>query len=299
MPLALAGTLLGAATLSTLAQLALAGMVPATASVQWPEAFAAQGWHGARLFVNIGEVVLLPLVVLLSFLPQPELLGAMAKDGIIPEGFGRSDASGTYVRGSLLSGAVMVLVAAAVPFYILWDMISLGVLLGFNLTNTSLIMVRYGNGGQVRAQGLVYWVAGFWAMGATGAYTLWKGVVGPALEGNHWHSWLLILSAMLLSAALVMLVCIARHEEFDAEESAQLFRTPAVPFVPGLAIILNFTLMATLPWRDHFCLLGVILACVGVYAIKSVQRVAEFSMESESADTEDSAETSVELSSRE
>ena len=37
----------------------------------------------------------------------------------------------------------MTLIAIFVPFSILWDMISLGVLLSFCLTNSSLIAVRY------------------------------------------------------------------------------------------------------------------------------------------------------------
>ena len=41
--------------------------------------------------MSLKEVVLLPLLVLLSFLPQPELLASMARDGLIPAAFGREE----------------------------------------------------------------------------------------------------------------------------------------------------------------------------------------------------------------
>lgn len=39
----------------------------------------------------VGEVALLPLVVLVSFMPQPELLAAMSEDNLIPSIFHEVD----------------------------------------------------------------------------------------------------------------------------------------------------------------------------------------------------------------
>ncbi len=49
------------------------------------DAFKDRGHRWAQQFVAIGELVTLPLVVLISFLAQPRLLFAMAQDGLIPK----------------------------------------------------------------------------------------------------------------------------------------------------------------------------------------------------------------------
>jgi basic amino acid/polyamine antiporter, APA family len=85
--------------------------------------------------------MLLPLVVLVSFLPQPELFAALAEDGVIPLSFATANKQGTLVYGTLVGGFIMTVCSLMVPFVVLWDMINLGVLLGFNLTNTSLIIM--------------------------------------------------------------------------------------------------------------------------------------------------------------
>lgn len=50
----------------------------------------------------IGELVTLPLVVLVSFMAQPRLLFAMAKDGLLPHLFAEVDSRGTLLKGSLV-----------------------------------------------------------------------------------------------------------------------------------------------------------------------------------------------------
>ena len=52
----------------------------------------------------IGELVTLPLVVLVSFMAQPRLLFAMAKDGLLPHLFAEVDSRGTLLKGSLVRG---------------------------------------------------------------------------------------------------------------------------------------------------------------------------------------------------
>ena len=44
----------------------------------------------------------LPLVVLVSFMAQPRLLFAMAKDGLLPHLFAEVDSRGTLLKGSLV-----------------------------------------------------------------------------------------------------------------------------------------------------------------------------------------------------
>ena len=53
-------------------------------SASFEQSFADHGWSVAQGITAVGEVVLLPLVVLVSFLPQPELFAAMSEDTLIP-----------------------------------------------------------------------------------------------------------------------------------------------------------------------------------------------------------------------
>ena len=92
--------------------------------------------------VSVGEIVTLPVVVLIAFLAQPQLMFAMAQDGLLPSIFARTDKSKTLWWGTLISGAFMTLVAVFVPFTNLGDMISAGVLISFNFTNASLVLTR-------------------------------------------------------------------------------------------------------------------------------------------------------------
>jgi len=55
----------------------------------------------ARWVTAVGEVLLLPLVVLVSFLPQPELFAALAEDGLLPSSFAQHDANGTLLHGTV------------------------------------------------------------------------------------------------------------------------------------------------------------------------------------------------------
>jgi len=150
MPRAIAGTLVGATVLSVLAQMALSGLVRFDddgSGTSFEQGFDDIGWQWARFITAVGEVLLLPLVVLVSFLPQPELFAALAEDGLLPASFGHANSQGTLMHGTVAGGVVMTVFSMLVPFAVLWDMINLGVLLGFNLTNTSLLLVRYGSAG--------------------------------------------------------------------------------------------------------------------------------------------------------
>mmetsp|Transcript_114463 Transcript_114463/g.369980 ORF Transcript_114463/g.369980 Transcript_114463/m.369980 type:complete len:476 (-) Transcript_114463:881-2308(-) len=185
MPRALAGTLIGAALFSGLAQFSLSAMVPYTEgmkSIGFEEAFANEGLVWARWLVAVGELVLLPLVVLLSVLPQPEVTAAMAEDGLLPPIFRQTNRKGTYVKGTWLCGSFLTLVAFTVPFVVLWDVITLGVLMSFNLTNAALINMRYGNGGALRKP----WVdALVWFLMITlsiAGFTFNQGILTPLLE---------------------------------------------------------------------------------------------------------------------
>ncbi len=67
----------------------------------------------------------------------------MAKDGLMPSIFAKLDKHGNPRHGAVLMGLFLVGLATCVEFQVLWNFISLGILLAFNMTNISHLVVRY------------------------------------------------------------------------------------------------------------------------------------------------------------
>ena len=145
MPRAVLGTIAGATVLSASAALVLVGLVDYTvisSASGFASAFEAAGYGWAAIVTQIGELVTLPVVVLIAFLAQPQLFFAMAQDGLLPSIFAQTNRHKTLVWGTSLAGVAMTIIALCVPFTNLGDMISAGVLISFNMTNAALILTR-------------------------------------------------------------------------------------------------------------------------------------------------------------
>jgi len=145
VPRAVLGTVLAVTLLYCVASLALVGMLDfrdIDPQAGFAGAFRWRGVGWAAEATALGELVVLPVVVLVSFLAQPRIQYAMAVDGLVPALFGVVDGRGNLAQSILYSGAVCVVLALLVPFDALADVISAGVLLCFNLTNASLLVIR-------------------------------------------------------------------------------------------------------------------------------------------------------------
>ncbi|ETW04246.1 hypothetical protein, variant 1 [Aphanomyces invadans] len=146
IPRAVFGTVIGAAFLSTMATLSLVGMQKFTdidVAESYGTALRHVGYTWAAPVVETGEVLTMPVGILIGFLAQPRVQYAMSKDGLLPACFSKLDGHGNPFYGTLIAGSVLIAIAVFVPFKYLWDFISLGILLAFNLTNTCLLAVRY------------------------------------------------------------------------------------------------------------------------------------------------------------
>ena len=141
----------------------------------FPYAFAQNGVNWAAQLTAIGELVTLPVVVWISLLAQPRLTQAMAMDGLLPALFGAqstntsnkktdgnnsnhndhdddNDSASTTATtsivghelfyGTLICGSIMTLTATFVPFTYLDDLISSGILVAFNMTNSCVILMK-------------------------------------------------------------------------------------------------------------------------------------------------------------
>ncbi|KAF4039584.1 AA permease C-terminal domain-containing protein [Phytophthora infestans] len=184
IPRAVVGTIIGAATLSILATFALVGMQKYTeidAEESYGNAFTSVGMDWAASFVATGEVLTMPITSFIGFMAQPRVQYAMAKDGLLPAVFSKVDSKGNLFRGTLLCGTVVTLLAIFVPFHVLWNFISLGILVAFNLTNGSLLLVRVSGSSKTegsdgkQSQGAM--IAGYLVSSLVAAFHWQKGVV--------------------------------------------------------------------------------------------------------------------------
>lgn len=151
VPRAVMATIIGAAILYFFASMALTGMQPyhlIDENSGFPSAFHYNGAVASSHVAALGELATLPLVVLVSLLAQPRVFYMMALDGLLPAAFkeveGRTeqDPEGNLRKGVVICGAAMTAIAAFVPFTILGDLISAGVLVSFSLTDSSLLLFR-------------------------------------------------------------------------------------------------------------------------------------------------------------
>lgn len=263
LPIAVGGTILGVSVLYVLSALALVGMQD-SASIDpdsgFSQAFGAGGWAWAQHLVAAGELATLPLVVLISFLAQPRLQFAMAEDGLLPSIFARLDRSGNLFHSILLTGLVVALVALFVPFRYLDDMISAGVLVAFNITNASLVVLRRRH--PTKQNACAKLMAAHSALSFLAA-VLWQQL----LDGGQDPSWA-ALPAIVTIAALVPLASVSSTcPEVNDGAYAAGFRVPCVPFLPAIGIFINWYLVAQLEWYSLLMIAAYIAAAMLWYVV--------------------------------
>jgi amino acid transporter len=216
------------------------------------------------LCCKAGEVFTLPVVVLISLMAQPRLQLAMAQDGLLPPIFSKVDETGNLRWGTFLSGVAMIVVATFVPFAYLDDLISVGILLAFSMTNSCLILLRCESPVQrprlIEKHLLAY-----------NALCLVTGL----LCSHAWHASLgPVLSALAAIATVCVAVSLAMQcpqglafggsvlnsaDNCSSYGSAALdalaneplsgdphFRTPFVPYLPCCGIFINWYLVSQL-----------------------------------------------------
>ncbi|GMY20298.1 cationic amino acid transporter 4, vacuolar-like isoform X1 [Fagus crenata] len=107
-------------------------------------AFASYGVQWAVYIITTGAVTALCSSLLGSILPQPRILMAMARDGLLPSFFSDiNEHTQVPVKGTVTSGVF----AAALAFFMdvsqLAGMVSVGTLLAFTTVAVSVLILRY------------------------------------------------------------------------------------------------------------------------------------------------------------
>jgi APA family basic amino acid/polyamine antiporter len=248
-PLGVLLTILSITALYVAASVVLTGMVPYNTidpNEGFGSAFVAVGAPWAMQITVIGELlIVLPTVILVSYMPQSRIVYAVSKDGHLPRLFSRVSASGNLFWGSLVCGVLFTLVAAFVPFANLNDLISAGILLSFILTNTALLLTR---SKQKAGVPVVALVLGLGVLAAALNKLDLAGTAGIAVS---------VLSGLVALGGLAALL------RYDLSTDAETFKVPFVPFVPAVAVFVNWYLFWQLSWLG----LGLVLALVAFAAL--------------------------------
>jgi APA family basic amino acid/polyamine antiporter len=253
LPQAVFGTIFIVTVLTCFAAVALAGTQPYTDTSTesgFADAFNSRGLNWAGQIVSVGELLTLPLVVLVSFLAQPRIQYALARDGLMPKIFAEVDSKGNLTKGIAITGAVVTLIAIFVPFTYLNDMISAGVLFSFNLSNSAIIIIRRG---QYKAEDILEnawhpctrYLLCFHAVAIVLAFFLVNLISsdGPVATADVVVSTILIVAA---SAIAITVGCKCPENEDPAKLTQ--YRTPFMPYLPLFGIVVNYLLIAQLTW---------------------------------------------------
>jgi APA family basic amino acid/polyamine antiporter len=146
LPIGILGSLAGCAVLYMLVAIVLTGLVPYTA-LNVPDPIAvgvdATGLGWLSPLVKLGAIGGLSTVILVGMLAQSRIFYTMAQDGLLPKWVGElHPVRRTPHRITLVTGAVMAVLAAMTPIGILGELVSMGTLLTFVIVCAGIIILR-------------------------------------------------------------------------------------------------------------------------------------------------------------
>ncbi|KAL6894554.1 hypothetical protein ACP4OV_008652 [Aristida adscensionis] len=107
-------------------------------------AFAEHGMQWAMYVVTSGAVLALCSTLMGSLLPQPRILMAMARDGLLPSFFSDvNERTQVPVKSTVVTGIFAAALAFAMDVSQLAGMVSVGTLLAFIIVAVSILILRY------------------------------------------------------------------------------------------------------------------------------------------------------------
>lgn len=280
LPRAILGTIGSVTAIYVVAAVVLTGMVPYEhiSSVSgFPAAFLDHDAYLLSHIAAIGEIVTLPIVVLITIMGQPRLQFALAEDGLLPPFFGDLDSTGNLANGTMISGTIMILVSTFIPFENLNDMISCAVLTALSLTDTSLVLLWHPSPESSPYLSEIM-LCSFHALALFTSFVLshfLSSKYGPLLSGLGGVAMVTLILYFLRKCPRSKIFGVSLHahrstqEIYEQEEG--YFRTPMVPMVPCLGIFINWYLITQLEIFGiflHLSFLGAAAVYYVVYAIR-------------------------------
>ncbi|TYG38187.1 hypothetical protein ES288_D13G201800v1 [Gossypium darwinii] len=147
LPLGIALSLSICCCLYMLVSIVIVGLVPYYAmdpDTPISSAFASNGMQWAAYIITVGAVTALISTLMGSILPQPRILMAMARDGLLPSFFlDVNRHTQVPVNSTLATGIVASILAFFMDVSQLAGMVSVGTLLAFTMVAVSVLILRY------------------------------------------------------------------------------------------------------------------------------------------------------------
>jgi len=148
VPIGIIASLIVCTVLYVGVTIVLTGMVPYDQiDVDAPIAVAFQhaGLPRARYIIALGAVVGITSVMLVLMLSQPRVLLAIARDGLLPEGFFGAvhPRFRTPWKSTILTGVMVGAMASFIPLGILAELVNIGALLAFVIACIAVLVMRY------------------------------------------------------------------------------------------------------------------------------------------------------------
>ncbi|RZC11548.1 Cationic amino acid transporter 2, vacuolar isoform B [Glycine soja] len=147
LPLGIGGSLFLCCGLYMLVSIVIVGLVPYYAinpDTPISSAFADNGMQWAAYVINGGAFTALCASLMGGILPQPRILMAMARDGLLPPFFSDiNKCSQVPVKSTIVTGLVASLLAFSMEVSELAGMVSVGTLLAFTMVAISVLILRY------------------------------------------------------------------------------------------------------------------------------------------------------------
>eukprot|EP00268_Persea_americana_P036680 TRINITY_DN361_c0_g1_i1.p1 TRINITY_DN361_c0_g1~~TRINITY_DN361_c0_g1_i1.p1 ORF type:complete len:636 (-),score=100.05 TRINITY_DN361_c0_g1_i1:375-2282(-) len=130
-----------------LVSIVIVGLVPYYAmdpDTPISSAFSSHGMDWAAYIITAGAVTALCSTLMGSILPQPRILMAMARDGLLPSFFSDvNKRTQVPVKSTVLTGICAAVLAFCMDVSQLAGMVSVGTLLAFTIVAVSILILRY------------------------------------------------------------------------------------------------------------------------------------------------------------
>ncbi|KAL1197084.1 Cationic amino acid transporter 3 [Cardamine amara subsp. amara] len=147
LPLGIGLSLLLCCLLYMMVSIVIVGLVPYYAmdpDTPISSAFASHGLQWAAYLITLGAVMALCSALIGSILPQPRILMAMARDGLLPSFFSDvNQRTQVPVKGTITTGFCAAILAFFMDVSQLAGMVSVGTLVAFTMVAVSVLILRY------------------------------------------------------------------------------------------------------------------------------------------------------------
>ncbi|XP_076953785.1 cationic amino acid transporter 4, vacuolar-like [Bidens hawaiensis] len=147
LPIGIGVSLLTCCVLYMLVSAVVIGLVPSYAldpDTPIASAFASYGMNWAVYIITLGAVTALCAALIGGILPQPRILMAMARDGLLPSFFSDiNKRTHVPVKSTIATGIFIALLAFSMNVDQLAGMVSVGTLMAFTAVAVSILILRY------------------------------------------------------------------------------------------------------------------------------------------------------------